>query len=84
MRSKKHGELFNILVSNAGLHPHLTMFDDVDLNSVFYCLKYEIPEMIKSGYGAIVNTASTSGFIGGYNPSVYTAAKHGVVGLKID
>ena len=54
---------------------------DVDLSSVFYCLKYEIPEMIKSGYGAIVNTASASGLIGGYNLSVYTAAKHGVVGL---
>ncbi|PZQ58700.1 MAG: short chain dehydrogenase [Sphingomonas taxi] len=54
---------------------------DVDLSSVFYCLKAEIPELLKRGGGAIVNTASASGLIGGYNLSVYTAAKHGVVGL---
>ncbi|GAC06445.1 SDR family oxidoreductase [Paraglaciecola chathamensis] len=54
---------------------------DVDLTSVFYCLKAEIPEMMKNGGGAIVNTASASGLIGGYNLSVYTAAKHGVIGL---
>lgn len=54
---------------------------DVNLTSVFYCLKAEIPVMVAQGGGAIVNTASASGLIGGYNLSVYTAAKHGVVGL---
>jgi NAD(P)-dependent dehydrogenase (short-subunit alcohol dehydrogenase family) len=54
---------------------------DVNLTSVFYCLKAEIPAMLAGGGGAIVNTASASGLIGGYNLSVYTAAKHGVVGL---
>jgi NAD(P)-dependent dehydrogenase (short-subunit alcohol dehydrogenase family) len=54
---------------------------DVNLTSVFYCLKAEIPAMLAGGRGAIVNTASASGLIGGYNLSVYTAAKHGVVGL---
>ncbi|MDV8079562.1 glucose 1-dehydrogenase [Rhodococcus sp. IEGM 1370] len=54
---------------------------DVDLSSVFYCLKAEIPAMIARGGGVIVNTASASGLIGGYNLSAYTAAKHGVVGL---
>jgi NAD(P)-dependent dehydrogenase (short-subunit alcohol dehydrogenase family) len=54
---------------------------DVDLSSVFYCLKAEIPAMLRGGAGAIVNTASASGLIGGYNLSHYTAAKHGVVGL---
>lgn len=54
---------------------------DVDLTSVFYCLKAEIPQMLRRGGGAIVNTASASGLIGGYNLSVYTAAKHGVIGL---
>jgi len=54
---------------------------DVNLTSVFYCLKSEIPIMVAQGSGAIVNTASASGLIGGYNLSVYTAAKHGVVGL---
>jgi len=54
---------------------------DVDLSSVFYCLKAEIPAMLAGGGGSIVNTASASGLIGGYNLSHYTAAKHGVVGL---
>ncbi len=55
---------------------------DVDLSSVFYCMKAEIEQMVRiDGGGAIVNTASASGLIGGYNLSAYTAAKHGVVGL---
>jgi len=54
---------------------------DVNLSSVFYCLKAQIPVMVAQGGGAIVNTASAAGLIGGFNLSVYTAAKHGVVGL---
>lgn len=54
---------------------------DVDLTSVFYCLKAEIRAMLKTGGGNIVNTASASGLIGGYMLACYTAAKHGVVGL---
>jgi len=54
---------------------------DVNLSSVFYCLKAEIPLMVAQGGGAIVNTASAAGLIGGFNLSVYTAAKHGVIGL---
>jgi NAD(P)-dependent dehydrogenase (short-subunit alcohol dehydrogenase family) len=37
--------------------------------------------MLKTGGGAIVNTASASGVIGGYNLACYTATKHAVVGL---
>jgi NAD(P)-dependent dehydrogenase (short-subunit alcohol dehydrogenase family) len=54
---------------------------DVNLTSVFYCLKAEINHMAASGGGAIVNTASASGLIGGYTLACYTATKHGVVGL---
>lgn len=54
---------------------------DVNLNSVFYCLQAEISAMLKTGGGAIVNTASASGVIGGYNLACYTATKHAVVGL---
>lgn len=54
---------------------------DVNLTSVFYCLKAEIPVMVAQGGGAIVNTASAAGLIGGFNLSVYTATKHGVIGL---
>jgi NAD(P)-dependent dehydrogenase (short-subunit alcohol dehydrogenase family) len=44
-------------------------------------MKYEIPEMLKQGGGAIVNTASVAGLIGGAGTVAYTASKHGVVGL---
>jgi NAD(P)-dependent dehydrogenase (short-subunit alcohol dehydrogenase family) len=54
---------------------------DVNLSSIFYCLKGEIPLLLARGGGAIVNTASASGLIGGYRLSGYTATKHGVVGL---
>ena len=53
----------------------------VNLSGVFYCMKYEIPEMLKSGGGAIVNMASILGQVGFANASAYVAAKHGVIGL---
>jgi NAD(P)-dependent dehydrogenase (short-subunit alcohol dehydrogenase family) len=53
----------------------------VNLNSVFFGLKYQIPAMIKSGGGAIVNMASILGSVGFASSPAYVAAKHGVVGL---
>jgi len=54
---------------------------DVNLNSVFYCMRYEIPEMLKRGGGVIVNMASILGSVGFRSAPAYVAAKHGVVGL---
>ncbi|MCL1076472.1 SDR family NAD(P)-dependent oxidoreductase [Shewanella dokdonensis] len=51
------------------------------LSSVFYCMKYEIPEMLKSGGGAIVNLSAVNGLVGIAGLAPYTAAKHGVIGL---
>jgi len=49
---------------------------------VWLCMKYEIPEMLKHGGGAIVNTASIFGLVGeNVGLPAYIAAKHGVVGL---
>lgn len=53
----------------------------VNLNGVFFSMKYEIPAMLKSGGGAIVNMASILGQVGFANAAAYVAAKHGVVGL---
>lgn len=54
---------------------------DVNLNSVFYGLRYQIPAILESGGGAIVNMASILGSVGFANSSAYVAAKHGVVGI---
>lgn len=54
----------------------------VNLTSVFLSMKYEIPEMLKTGGGSIVNNSSIFGLVGstvGHAP--YAASKHGVVGL---
>jgi NAD(P)-dependent dehydrogenase (short-subunit alcohol dehydrogenase family) len=53
----------------------------INLNSVFYCMRYEIPEMLKAGNASIVNIASILGSVGLANAPAYVAAKHGVVGL---
>jgi NAD(P)-dependent dehydrogenase (short-subunit alcohol dehydrogenase family) len=54
---------------------------DINLNGVFYCMRYEIPRMLEHGSGAIVNMASILGSVGFANSPAYVAAKHGVVGL---
>jgi len=53
----------------------------VDLTSVFWCLKYQVIAMLKSGGGSIVNTASSLGQVAIQNASEYVASKHGVMGL---
>lgn len=53
----------------------------ITLTSLFYCLKYEIPALLASGGGAIVNTASTAGLLGSPGLTAYTSAKWGVNGL---
>lgn len=54
---------------------------DVNLTSVFLCLKYEILQMERQGGGSIVNTSSASGVVATPGLPHYTAAKHGVLGL---
>ena len=53
----------------------------INLKGVWLCLKYEIPEMVKQGGGAIVNTSSTAGLVGSRGLASYVASKHGVAGL---
>jgi NAD(P)-dependent dehydrogenase (short-subunit alcohol dehydrogenase family) len=54
----------------------------INLSGVFYGMKYQIPAMMKSGGGSIVNVASILGQVGFAKASAYVAAKHGVVGLS--
>jgi NAD(P)-dependent dehydrogenase (short-subunit alcohol dehydrogenase family) len=54
---------------------------DVNLKGVWLCMKYELPEMLKRGQGAIVNMSSVAGLKGGRMGVAYYASKHGVIGL---
>jgi|SRR4051794_10376132 len=54
----------------------------VNLRGVFLCMKYEIPLMLRSGGGVIVNTSSGAGVKGFKGQAAYAAAKHGVIGLN--
>lgn len=83
----------DIAVNNAGIGGEANMTGDysleswhqvidVNLNGVFYCMRYEIPRMLETGGGAIVNMASILGSVGFATAPAYVAAKHGVVGLS--
>jgi NAD(P)-dependent dehydrogenase (short-subunit alcohol dehydrogenase family) len=53
----------------------------VNLRGVFLALKYEIPAMVQTGGGAIVNMSSTAGHHGVSGLADYVATKHGLEGL---
>jgi len=81
----------DVLVNNAGIIFLLPitqvpeeMWDrliDINLKGVYLGLKYGIPQMIKQGGGAIVNTASIAGLRGAATYDAYCASKGGVVQL---
>jgi len=82
----------DIACNNAGIGGELNTTADyslegwqkvinINLNSVFYCLKYELDVMLSQGSGSIINMASILGQVGTAQSPGYVAAKHGVVGL---
>jgi NAD(P)-dependent dehydrogenase (short-subunit alcohol dehydrogenase family) len=91
-RAVAHFGQLDAACNNAGISGHVALLADypleawqqmisVNLSGVFYCMKYQIPAMLKAGGGAIVNLASVLGTVALAGSSAYTAAKHGVVGL---
>lgn len=87
----KYGGL-HIAVNNAGISgPQEPVADypvegwqkiiDISLSGVFYGIKYQVPAMLKSGAGSIINISSILGQVGQAGSAGYVAAKHGVVGL---
>ncbi|HEX9823361.1 MAG TPA: glucose 1-dehydrogenase [Actinomycetota bacterium] len=82
----------DVAVNNAGIEGVLAPTADypievwgrvlaVNLTGQWLSMKYEIPELLRRGGGAIVNVASILGVVGFANAPAYTAAKHGLVGL---
>jgi len=55
---------------------------DINVLGVMLSLKYQVPAMLKTGGGSIVNTSSALGHIGMGNVEIYTASKHAVEGLS--
>lgn len=88
---KQFGGL-HIAVNNAGIGGPLSPTGDypidgwdkvisINLSGVFYGMRYQIPAMLNSGGGSIVNMASILGKVGTKGSPAYAAAKHGVIGL---
>ncbi len=89
---KQFGRL-DFAFNNAGIGSHYRPISDVpdadwrqmldiNLSGVFYCVKHQIPAMLRTGGGVIVNNSSVLGTRALPDTSVeYTAAKHGVIGL---
>jgi NAD(P)-dependent dehydrogenase (short-subunit alcohol dehydrogenase family) len=53
----------------------------INLNAVYLGMKHQIPAILESGGGAIVNTSSYAGLVAVPFASAYVASKHGVIGL---
>lgn len=88
---EKFGAL-HLAVNNAGISGPLLpthemsvedwrLVIDTNLNSVFYCLKFQIPAILAAGGGAIVNTGSMFSAVARTDYPAYVSAKHGVLGL---
>lgn len=54
---------------------------NVNLNGVFYGLKFVVNEMLKTGGGVIVNMASLGGMVGKPTLGAFSATKHAIIGL---
>ena len=86
-----HFGALNVAYNNAGvegrrvrLHEtsteHWRKVMSVNVDGLFFCMKYELAHMVDHGGGAIVNASSTFGLAGGAG-GPYPASKHAVVGL---
>jgi NAD(P)-dependent dehydrogenase (short-subunit alcohol dehydrogenase family) len=82
----------DIAVNNAGIGGPIGPVGDypidgwdkvisINLSGVFYGMRYQIPALLASGGGSIVNMASILGKVGTKGSAAYVAAKHGVIGL---
>jgi NAD(P)-dependent dehydrogenase (short-subunit alcohol dehydrogenase family) len=91
-RTLEHFGRLDFAFNNAGIEqaptPFLeqreTTFDqvmDINVKGVWLSMRYEIPAMLKTGGGAIVNTSSALGVVAFAGVEIYVASKHAVIGL---
>ncbi len=86
-----HGRL-DIAFNNAGtdgtFSPFVEQSNEIfdlvmntNVRGLFWCMRYEIAEMLKTGGGAIINNSSMGAFIGFQQAAAYVASKHAIMGL---
>ena len=91
-RTIKEFATLDVALNNAGIGGEANRVGDmsekgwlevigINLNGVFYCMKYQLAQMIKQKSGSIINVSSILGKVGFATASHYVAAKHGVIGL---
>ncbi|NNF00734.1 MAG: SDR family oxidoreductase [Pyrinomonadaceae bacterium] len=79
-------------VNNAGVEQYFkplpeqtediySMIMDTNVKGVWMSMKEEIPAMLKTGGGTVVNMSSIAGVVGMANAPIYSASKHAVIGL---
>jgi NAD(P)-dependent dehydrogenase (short-subunit alcohol dehydrogenase family) len=82
----------DVAFNNAGINIRVANIADIEepewqrilavnVTGVYLSMKYQIPAMLRTGGGAIVNTASVGGVIGTAGVAPYCATKHAVIGL---
>ena len=87
---RERGSL-DFAVNNAGIAVHKELTEvtdeeyarvlDVNLRGIFLGMRAQVRQMARQGVGSIVNMASVAGLTGVRDIGVYTASKHGIVGL---
>jgi 3-hydroxybutyrate dehydrogenase len=91
VRAAKNFGHVDILINNAGLQ-HVSALEDfpVDewdrlmdtmLRGTFLCTKKFLPDMVRRGWGRIVNIASIHSVVASQFKAAYVSAKHGIIGL---
>jgi 3-hydroxybutyrate dehydrogenase len=89
--SIEHSGRLDILVNNAGIQ-HVSPIESfpvdkwndiiaINLSSAFHTMRTALPVMVESGWGRVINIASTHALVASPFKSAYVAAKHGIAGL---
>ena len=88
---KKQGRRCDLLINNAGQeasapflktdHETWRQLFAVNVDGAFLCTQQALPDMLQSGWGRIVNIASTAALTGYRYVSAYCATKHALLGM---